>query len=77
MKNKINKFIFLAVMVVIVLQNVKADNAPIIQPGAPGEDSKILDPSIASNIAGASYVEADVNFLKGIWRCANRVWCSG
>ena len=41
-------------------------NAPIIQPGAPGEDSKILDPNIASNIAGASYVEADVNFLKGM-----------
>ena len=40
--------------------------APIIQPGAPGEDSKILDPSIASNIAGAKYVEADINFLKGI-----------
>ena len=26
--------------------------APIIQPGAPGENSKVLDPSIASNIAG-------------------------
>ena len=66
MKNKINKFLFLAVLVVIVSQNINADNAPIIQPGAPGKDSKILDPSIASNIAGASYVEADVNFLKGM-----------
>ncbi|MFL2698783.1 MAG: DUF305 domain-containing protein, partial [Gammaproteobacteria bacterium] len=66
MKNKINKFLFLAVLVVVVSQNINADNAPIIQPGAPGEDSKILDPSIASNIAGASYVEADVNFLKGM-----------
>ena len=40
--------------------------APIIQPGAPGENSKVLDPSIASNIAGAGYVDADVNFLKGM-----------
>jgi|DEB0MinimDraft_4_1074332.scaffolds.fasta_scaffold02687_2 uncharacterized protein (DUF305 family) len=40
--------------------------APIIQPGAPGENSKVLDPSIASNIARASYVDADVNFLKGM-----------
>jgi uncharacterized protein (DUF305 family) len=66
MKNKINKFIFLAALVVIVSQNVNADNAPIIQPGAPGENSKILDPSIASNIAGATYVQADVDFLKGM-----------
>ena len=40
--------------------------APIIQPGAPGENSKVLDPSFASNIARASYVDADVNFLKGM-----------
>ncbi len=40
MKNKINKFLFLAVLVVIVSQNINADNAPIIQPGAPGEGLK-------------------------------------
>ena len=66
MKNKINKFIFLALSVLIILENVNADDAPIIQPGAPGEESKILDPNIASNIAGARYVEADINFLKGM-----------
>ena len=27
---------------------------------------KILDPALASNIAGASYVEADVQFLEGM-----------
>ena len=43
-----------------------ANNAPIIQPGAPGENSKLLNPALASNIAGASYVEADVRFLKGM-----------
>ena len=38
----------------------------IIQPGAPGEDSKNLDPEEATNIAGTSYVQADVDFLLGM-----------
>ena len=49
----------------LVSENILYE-APIIQPGAPGENSKVLDPSIASNIARASYVDADVNFLKGM-----------
>ena len=36
---------------------------PIILPGAPGEDSKLIDPVSASNIAITTYVDADVNFL--------------
>tara|TARA_B000000475_G_scaffold114855_1_gene93006 strand:+ start:1086 stop:2087 length:1002 start_codon:yes stop_codon:yes gene_type:complete len=43
------------------------DNSPtIIQPGAPGESSKNLDPKMASNIADTSYIKADVDFLKGM-----------
>ena len=43
------------------------DNSPtIIQPGAPGELSKNLDPKMASNIADTSYIKADVDFLKGM-----------
>ena len=42
------------------------NNAPIIQPGAPGEVSKKLAPELASNIAGTSYVEADIKFLQGM-----------
>ena len=38
----------------------------IIQPGAPGEDIKILDPNEATNIASTSYVQADVDFLQGM-----------
>ena len=38
----------------------------IIQPGAPGEDSKTLDPVEATNIASTSYVQADVDFLQGM-----------
>ncbi|MDB4135661.1 DUF305 domain-containing protein [Gammaproteobacteria bacterium] len=38
----------------------------IIQPGAPGEASKTLDPQAASNIADTSYINADVKFLQGM-----------
>ena len=39
---------------------------PIILPGAPGENSKLIDPEAASNIAITTYVDADVNFLQGM-----------
>ena len=38
----------------------------IIQPGAPGEASKTLDPQAASNIEDTSYIKADVKFLQGM-----------
>ena len=38
----------------------------IVQPGAPGEDSKTLDPVEATDIASTSYVQADVDFLQGM-----------
>ena len=43
-----------------------ANDAPIILPGAPGEESKNLDAEDATNIANTSYIEADVKFLKGM-----------
>ena len=43
-----------------------ANDAPIILPGAPGEESKNLDAEDATNIANTSYIEADVNFLQGM-----------
>ena len=45
---------------------VEDNNPTIIQPGAPGESSKNLDPKIASNIADTSYIKADVDFLQGM-----------
>ena len=39
---------------------------PIILPGAPGEDSELIDPESATNIAITTYVDADVNFLQGM-----------
>jgi uncharacterized protein (DUF305 family) len=38
----------------------------IIQPGAPGDSSKILDAEDATNIANTSYTVADVKFLQGM-----------
>ena len=49
---------------VTIIENISSHS--IIQPGAPGEDSKTLDPVEATNIAGSSYVQADVDFLQGM-----------
>jgi uncharacterized protein (DUF305 family) len=38
----------------------------IVQPGAPEEASKTLDPQAASNILNTSYIKADVKFLQGM-----------
>jgi len=42
------------------------DDAPIVQPGAPGEETKDIDPETASDIADTSYTPDDVNFLQGM-----------
>ena len=49
---------------VTIIENISSHS--IIQPGAPGEDSETLDPLEATNIAGTSYVQADVDFLQGM-----------
>tara|TARA_B100000900_G_scaffold415806_1_gene447288 strand:- start:1376 stop:3511 length:2136 start_codon:yes stop_codon:yes gene_type:complete len=52
---------------IISLQFLSAeDNAPIIQPGAPGEPSKKLDAKAATDIANTSFIKADVVFLQGM-----------
>ena len=42
------------------------NDAPIISPGAPGEESKNLNAQEATNIANTSYIDADVKFLQGM-----------
>ena len=42
------------------------DDAPIVQPGAPGQSTRDLDPETAIAIANSSYTPADVNFLQGM-----------
>ena len=61
------KFIFsLAFLYPLILVNAENYNAPIIQPGAPGNPSKVLGPEDATNISNTSYIKADVEFLKGM-----------
>ena len=49
-----------------ILVNAENYTAPIIQPGAPGNPSKILEAEDATNISNTSYIKADVEFLKGM-----------
>tara|TARA_B100000965_G_scaffold269460_1_gene227921 strand:+ start:1409 stop:3613 length:2205 start_codon:yes stop_codon:yes gene_type:complete len=70
-KNKILKIINLAIYSFIFsIQMVEGQGIvpepPIIQPGAPGEPSKILDAEAATDIADTSYIKADVKFLQGM-----------
>ena len=44
----------------------KSLSHPILLPGAPGEDSKLIDPEAATNIAITTYVDADISFLQGM-----------
>ena len=46
---------------------LSADNeAPILQPGSPGESTKEISAEKASDIANSSYTVADVNFMQGM-----------
>ena len=69
MKNE-NKIITQLLFCIVFINSsllVNADNsAPIIQPGAPGYPSKILNELEATNIANTSYIKADVIFLQGM-----------
>lgn len=40
--------------------------APIIQPGAPGQPSRVITAEEASNLAGLHYSDADVKFMQGM-----------
>ena len=54
MKKITNKYVYLLTTVISLNISlfINADNsAPIIQPGAPGKSSKVLDASEATNIA--------------------------
>ena len=69
MKKITNKYVYLLTTVISLNISlfINADSsAPIIQPGAPGKSSKVLDASEATNIANTSYIKADVDFLQGM-----------
>ena len=66
--NMVSKKIVLGVFFLNSLVNLNAEDysAPIIQPGLPGNPSKILDAEEATNISNTSYIKADVKFLQGM-----------
>ncbi|MCB2083310.1 MAG: DUF305 domain-containing protein, partial [Sphingomonadaceae bacterium] len=43
-----------------------AQDAPIVQPGAPGQDSKRLNASEATQLAGSRYIQADLDFMQAM-----------
>ena len=59
-------FLVLAFSNNMLFSNEDSLDAPIIQPGAPGEPSKSLNEEDATNIANTSYIKADVDFLQGM-----------
>ena len=42
------------------------NNSPILQPGAPGQDTKLITAEMATDIANSSYTTADVYFMQGM-----------
>ena len=65
LKNVSLKTLF-SIYLLFFYSELAANDAPIILPGAPGEESKNLDAEDATNIANTSYIEADVKFLQGM-----------
>lgn len=62
------KFRFRRLMTITLMLGYTSVNAvvPILQPGAPGNPTKELDPETAIAIADSSYTAADVEFLQGM-----------
>ena len=40
--------------------------APIVQPGAPGQESRLITPEEATDLAGLRFTAADVSFMQGM-----------
>ncbi|MDA7696293.1 DUF305 domain-containing protein [Porticoccaceae bacterium] len=58
--------ILVAVSSTCVFASIEKINAPIVQPGAPGQPSQALDADTAIAIADSSYSSADVHFMQGM-----------
>ena len=59
-------FLFIIYANTLYADNSNDKDSQIIQPGAPGKPSIILNQDEATNIANSSYTKADVNFLQGM-----------
>ena len=52
--------------VVTILAATAVAQVPIIQPGAPGEQGRVISPAEASDLAGMQYSLGDIRFLQGM-----------
>ena len=64
-KNLFTKILF-SFCLLFSYTKLVGNDAPIILPGAPGEESMNLNAQEATNIANTSYIDADVKFLQGM-----------
>ncbi|GJM14048.1 MAG: hypothetical protein DHS20C12_24510 [Pseudohongiella sp.] len=56
----------LTAFTVLGFSTVAQAQVPIIQPGAPGQASRVITAEEASDLAGISYSLGDINFLRGM-----------
>ena len=65
-KNILNTYsLFFIISLGIISSSLNA-NVPILQPGSPGEPTKVIDAETAIAIADTSYTAADVDFMQGM-----------
>ena len=60
------KLIFFSTLTLHIVGSELNQDPQIIQPGAPGNPSKVIDAKEATDIANTSYIKADVDFLQGM-----------
>ena len=61
--------LLLAVVTVLLpfaVTSVGAQGVPIVQPGAPGEESRVITSAAAVDLAAVKYSAADVQFMQGM-----------
>ena len=63
--NKIKLFTLINLLIVSFFAFAENDS-PILQPGAPGQDTKAITAEMATDIANSSYTTADVYFMQGM-----------
>jgi uncharacterized protein (DUF305 family) len=59
--------LLIAVLAASACQTTRAADAPpIVQPGAPGEASRVIDAATAADLSKIRHTEADVRFMQGM-----------
>ena len=59
-------WILLTALTVFSISNLAQAQVPIIQPGAPGQASRVITAEEASDLAAVSYSLGDIQFLRGM-----------